>query len=436
MKSKQISIILCIVLLLCCLPTSHADAIYTVHAEKIVSAANSLVGKYPYIPGGESPAEGGFDCTGLVYYVYHDLGGISMTLEQARSKSKLLALGTKIDSMSAFEPGDIVQFNYSHVAIYIGDGIIVEASKPGTLIRTRKINSQSQVEYAVRLPQIAQYEKALFPAYTVDISQIAYSSYSHSGRNVTDICPHGRAFAPFTGTVKYIDHSWGYVIIQSNDMVYYADGSLDYMTVGFMHDNDVSDLKVGDIIQQGQEFYDAGTKSNRDNIKGAHIHLVIIQGKFKDAYCSHYSTHGDTYPYNAFFLADGTSIKDRGYDPNLWIYETGETSTGESSLSLKAFNAPNGHYDSLPNFGLRGIFTSNCKITRVAASVVNDSGIAVMNYDETWNSTSYNIRYDGINQAFSFGTLPNGNYTYTVTAYDERGGSLTQSSSFYIGITV
>ena len=39
--------------------------------------------------------------------------------------------------------------------------------------------------------------------------------------------------------------------MESIDKVKYADGTIDYMTVMTMHDNDVSNLKVGDIINQG-----------------------------------------------------------------------------------------------------------------------------------------------------------------------------------------
>ena len=129
----------------------------TVSATTIVSNALSLIDQYPYVWGGESPSEGGFDCSGLVWYVYNQMSGVNISLSQAgRSKSALLNAGAKIIGISNFMPGDIVQFDYAHVAIYIGNSTIVEAAKAGTRIRTRTINSNSQVDYAIRLPAIIQ----------------------------------------------------------------------------------------------------------------------------------------------------------------------------------------------------------------------------------------------------------------------------------------
>ena len=100
-------------------------------AALIVENARSLVGKYPYVYGGESPEEGGFDCTGLVWYVYHVMSGVDITLAQAgRSKSALAAAGEKITNVEDFLPGDVVQFTYAHVAIYVGDGMMIHCGNP------------------------------------------------------------------------------------------------------------------------------------------------------------------------------------------------------------------------------------------------------------------------------------------------------------------
>lgn len=127
-----------------------------VSAADIVSTAESLVGKYPYVWGGESPSEGGFDCTGLVYYVYNTCLGINMSLTQARSKSKLLAMGGQVYGKTSFHPGDIIQFTYSHVAIYVGADMVVEASSSKGEVRKRSIANDTDVDYAIRLPNIVQ----------------------------------------------------------------------------------------------------------------------------------------------------------------------------------------------------------------------------------------------------------------------------------------
>ena len=166
---KIISLVLslCIMSSMLSMLTIGVEGANTVSAATIVSNAKSLVDQYPYVWGGESPEEGGFDCTGLVWYVYNKMSGVNITLSQAgRSKSALASAGTKITGISNFLPGDIVQFDYAHVAIYIGDNTIIEASKPGTRIRYRTINSYSQVSYAIRLSSVTQGNGSYTPTPT------------------------------------------------------------------------------------------------------------------------------------------------------------------------------------------------------------------------------------------------------------------------------
>lgn len=125
-------------------------------------------------------------------------------------------------------------------------------------------------------------EVALFPSETVYVMQGAYESFSHSGQNAIDfVTLNGRAFCPFTGTVM---RKLGYeqcnaVFVQSNSRVRYADGSLDYMTVVFMHDNYIGDLYVGQTVSQGEYFYDMGTAGYAF---GMHIHIYVIRGAYYD----------------------------------------------------------------------------------------------------------------------------------------------------------
>ena len=101
----------------------------TVDTSSIVSTALSFVG-YRYVASGESPSIG-FDCSGLVKYVYSLHG-------------KYLAHGTTYQSTSGYgvsrsemAPGDIIIWstlsnNYpTHAAIYIGNDQMVHAANPG-----------------------------------------------------------------------------------------------------------------------------------------------------------------------------------------------------------------------------------------------------------------------------------------------------------------
>ena len=85
---------------------------------------------YNYVWGGKSPSTG-FDCSGLVYYIYGQLG---YTLPRVANDQA--SYGTAV-SLAEIQPGDILCFysgsNYvGHVGIYIGDNKFVHASTSTT----------------------------------------------------------------------------------------------------------------------------------------------------------------------------------------------------------------------------------------------------------------------------------------------------------------
>lgn len=86
----------------------------------------------PYVFGGESTR--GFDCSGLVAYVYAQVG------VRLPHSSKLQGeMGTRIPYASA-RPGDVLVFNGgSHVGIYIGGGKMIDAPYPGRVVSIDRI---------------------------------------------------------------------------------------------------------------------------------------------------------------------------------------------------------------------------------------------------------------------------------------------------------
>jgi cell wall-associated NlpC family hydrolase len=83
----------------------------------------------PYLWGGASPATG-FDCSGLVMYVYAQLG-ISLPHYAAAQYQ----LGSPVDR-SQLQPGDLVFFDaLDHVGIYIGNGQFVHAPQTGDVVK-------------------------------------------------------------------------------------------------------------------------------------------------------------------------------------------------------------------------------------------------------------------------------------------------------------
>jgi cell wall-associated NlpC family hydrolase len=86
----------------------------------------------PYVYGGATPA--GFDCSGFVMYVYAQFG-----ISLAHSVPLQDAAGTTISEADA-QPGDVVVFNTeAHDGIYMGNGMIMDAPKPGGFVSIRPI---------------------------------------------------------------------------------------------------------------------------------------------------------------------------------------------------------------------------------------------------------------------------------------------------------
>jgi cell wall-associated NlpC family hydrolase len=97
----------------------------------VVSIAAQYLG-VPYVWGGASPS--GFDCSGLVMYVYAQVG-ISLPHNAAMQYADC----TPIAQGSA-QPGDLVFFGYSaggihHVGIYVGGGSMIDAPYTGVDVR-------------------------------------------------------------------------------------------------------------------------------------------------------------------------------------------------------------------------------------------------------------------------------------------------------------
>jgi len=101
---------------------------------QIVERALSLVGS-PYKYGGASPEEG-FDCSGLVYYVYRKSG-----IEVPRTAKEQFRRGRKL-RLSSIRPGDLLFFRFRrglHVGIFVGRGYMVHASPQRGVVKERLV---------------------------------------------------------------------------------------------------------------------------------------------------------------------------------------------------------------------------------------------------------------------------------------------------------
>lgn len=98
-------------------------------ASAVVSLASGFLG-VPYVSGGTSPS--GFDCSGLIYYCFAQQGIII-----PRTSGGMFSSGTAI-SLGDAQPGDIICYP-GHVGIYIGDGMMIHSTVPGSTVKVGSI---------------------------------------------------------------------------------------------------------------------------------------------------------------------------------------------------------------------------------------------------------------------------------------------------------
>jgi len=94
----------------------------------------------PYRAGGLSPRTG-FDCSGLVAYVYREGAGLALP----RNTLDLSRLGEPIER-AALKPGDLVFYNtqrreYSHVGIYLGEDRFIHAPSSNGEVRVENLHA-------------------------------------------------------------------------------------------------------------------------------------------------------------------------------------------------------------------------------------------------------------------------------------------------------
>lgn len=105
----------------------------------VLSKAMTLLGT-PYRWGGTSP-DGGFDCSGLVGYVFRTALGV----ELPRVSRDMYNSGQAVADRAALTPGDLVFFGLrgrvNHVGIYVGEGRFLHAPSTGKDVRVDSLAS-------------------------------------------------------------------------------------------------------------------------------------------------------------------------------------------------------------------------------------------------------------------------------------------------------
>lgn len=110
--------------------TRYSSFRWSAKQAAIIRFAKRYIG-YPYVWGGDAPSEGGFDCSGLMYYDYHSNFGYSLyrTANTAGRDTRYPKI-----SFSSLLPGDLIYFwndsrsRLGHTGMYIGRGFFIHSS--------------------------------------------------------------------------------------------------------------------------------------------------------------------------------------------------------------------------------------------------------------------------------------------------------------------
>lgn len=104
----------------------------------VLQAAQTAIGT-PYAWGGDS-LQGGVDCSGLIQQAFAQAG-----INMPRVSYQQAGMGKRV-GIGSIRPGDLVAWDNSsrnngadHIAIYLGNGYIIESPRPGLSVRIRKL---------------------------------------------------------------------------------------------------------------------------------------------------------------------------------------------------------------------------------------------------------------------------------------------------------
>jgi cell wall-associated NlpC family hydrolase len=102
--------------------------------QKAIEAAYSELGK-PYVWGAVGPD--GFDCSGLMQHVWSQAG-----VMLPRTSEEQADAGQTVP-VSDIQPGDLVIYfaGRTHVGMYVGNGMIIHAPRPGSVVQFAAVNS-------------------------------------------------------------------------------------------------------------------------------------------------------------------------------------------------------------------------------------------------------------------------------------------------------
>lgn len=135
------------------------DAISDANGKKVVEYALSKVG-YPYSQDYRDSGDY-YDCSSLAYYAWQN-AGVNIMYEGANTaaaEGKYCYDNNYLVNYDEMQPGDLIFYSYSnngrffnitHVAVYVGDGKVVEAANESIGVVYRPVQSRSSIVFIGR----------------------------------------------------------------------------------------------------------------------------------------------------------------------------------------------------------------------------------------------------------------------------------------------
>lgn len=184
--------------------TDGTDTGSSVTGDQIVDDAKQYLG-VPYVWGGTTPS--GFDCSGLVQYVYGKEG-----INLPRLASDQANSGTEVSTADA-KPGDLVYFGKPayHIGIYLGNGMMLDAPHTGAQVRVEKVwsdvsgyrrvipdnatNTTTSASGSLNLPAAGQRYSSMITAAAkqagIDPALLGAVAWTESNFNANAVSPAG-----------------------------------------------------------------------------------------------------------------------------------------------------------------------------------------------------------------------------------------------------
>jgi peptidoglycan DL-endopeptidase CwlO len=130
--------------------SSNEASVPSAQMQEFLKAAESRVGD-PYVWGGDGP--GVFDCSGLVQWSFRQAG---IVMPRVAADQALTGPSVPVSQLA---PGDLLFYHtdptdptyISHVAIYIGNGWMLQAPEPGEDVQIVPADFGSEFAGAVRV---------------------------------------------------------------------------------------------------------------------------------------------------------------------------------------------------------------------------------------------------------------------------------------------